>query len=191
MKVAIYGGSFDPPHAAHLLAATYVKKYAGVDQVWVLPAFKHPFEKKLAPFEARLKMCKKLFDGINGIYVSDEEQIVGTGFTLDVCRFLTKTYPDFQFRLVLGADIVDTLSKWDGFFEHTCKLAPPIFLSRAGYLVQYPQINGSSVLNGQLPDLSSTALRAKVAAGEDVSSLLSPEVLEVIKSEKLYLNTAA
>jgi nicotinate-nucleotide adenylyltransferase len=58
MRVAVYGGSFNPPHVAHQLALTYVLATAQVDEVWMVPTFKHPFDKALAPFSDRAKMCE-------------------------------------------------------------------------------------------------------------------------------------
>src|SRR4051812_26752381 len=59
MRVAIFGGSFNPPHVGHQLAALWVLETAGVDELWFVPAFVHPFEKALAPFEDRRRMCER------------------------------------------------------------------------------------------------------------------------------------
>ena len=58
MRVAIFGGSFNPPHLAHQMAALYVLETAAVDELWLVPAFRHPFGKALAPFADRLEMCE-------------------------------------------------------------------------------------------------------------------------------------
>ena len=57
MHVALIGGSFNPPHVGHLLAAHFVRATEPVDEVWLVPADEHPFGKPLAPFEHRLRMC--------------------------------------------------------------------------------------------------------------------------------------
>ena len=58
MRVAIFGGSFNPPHLAHQMAALYVLETAAIDELWIVPAFQHPFGKVLAPFAHRLEMCE-------------------------------------------------------------------------------------------------------------------------------------
>ena len=58
MRVALFGGSFNPPHVAHQLAALYVLETAPVDELWFVPAFEHAFGKPLAPFDDRLAMCE-------------------------------------------------------------------------------------------------------------------------------------
>jgi len=66
-SVAIYGGSFDPPHVSHVLAAVYALKIAGFERVLVVPVFEHAFHKQLTPFEHRTRMCELAFAGITGV----------------------------------------------------------------------------------------------------------------------------
>ena len=68
-RIALYGGSFNPPHAGHLLVTAYVLATCEVDGLWLMPAFRHPFGKELAPFEDRVEMCRRiagLFSGEAG-----------------------------------------------------------------------------------------------------------------------------
>jgi hypothetical protein len=57
-SVALLGGSFNPPHVGHLLLAQYVLATAPVDELWLLPTFRHAFGKDLAPYDDRLAMCE-------------------------------------------------------------------------------------------------------------------------------------
>ena len=56
MNVAIFGGSFDPPHVGHVLAVAYARATGGFDRVLVVPTYAHSFEKTLSPFAARVDM---------------------------------------------------------------------------------------------------------------------------------------
>ena len=58
MRVAIFGGSFNPPHAAHQLVALYVLETQPIDELWLVPVFAHPFNKQLAGFDDRVAMCE-------------------------------------------------------------------------------------------------------------------------------------
>ena len=58
MTTAIFGGSFNPPHLAHVLAVTVVRAREEVDRVLVIPTYQHPFAKSLAPYDDRVKMCE-------------------------------------------------------------------------------------------------------------------------------------
>lgn len=60
MDIALLGGSFNPPHVGHLMAAVYVRATLRAREVWLLPSFHHPFGKQLAPFEARVEMCEAM-----------------------------------------------------------------------------------------------------------------------------------
>ena len=58
MHIALFGGSFNPPHVGHMMAAYYVIATRPVDKLWLMPAYRHPFGKRLAPFDDRVKMCE-------------------------------------------------------------------------------------------------------------------------------------
>jgi nicotinate-nucleotide adenylyltransferase len=82
-SVAVFGGSFNPPHVAHLLAATLVLATQDVDLLLVVPAFKHPFAKSLAPFDERVTMCTLAMGWLPGVEVSRvEEELGGESRTL-------------------------------------------------------------------------------------------------------------
>jgi nicotinic acid mononucleotide adenylyltransferase len=57
-RVALFGGSFNPPHAAHQLVALYVLETQPVDELWFVPTYAHPFGKQLATYEHRIAMCE-------------------------------------------------------------------------------------------------------------------------------------
>jgi len=69
-QVALLGGSFNPPHVAHLMAAYWALATQGVAEVWLLPAFQHPFGKSLAAFEDRVRMCELAAAGVRGVHGS-------------------------------------------------------------------------------------------------------------------------
>ena len=95
MQVALLGGSFNPPHVGHLLAAQYVHATQGVDEVWLMPTFRHPFGKVTAPFEHRVRMCEQLCRETSGwLKTSEVESEVGKdGRTVDTLDFLHARHP--------------------------------------------------------------------------------------------------
>lgn len=96
MKVAILGGSFDPPHLGHILIARQVKEILGLDQVLLIPNFKHAFGKIQSPAKHRLAMTKLLEDDF--IKVSESElQRKGISFTIDTLNILESEYPNNKF----------------------------------------------------------------------------------------------
>lgn len=179
--VAIYGGSFNPPHLAHLLAVTVVLATEPVDDVLVVPTFQHPFGKDLAPFEDRVKMCELALGWLPRVSVSRiEESLGGESRTLRTLEHLRAEHPDWSMRLVMGADLLVESPKWFGF-DRIAALAPPIVLGRAGV----PHPNAPPAV---LPEISSTDVRAKCKARDfDALAPLVPRaVLAHIKARRLY-----
>jgi nicotinate-nucleotide adenylyltransferase len=154
--VAIYGGSFDPPHISHVLAAVYALKVAGFEQVLVVPVFEHAFQKQLTPFQHRLRLCELSFAGIAGVEVSSVERELETpSLTLRTVEHLSRAYPDWAMRLLIGSDVLSETSKWHAF-ERISELAPPYVVGRPGF--DQPSAHASF-----LPDVSSTRIREALA----------------------------
>lgn len=192
MQVALFGGSFHPPHVGHLLAATYVRAVAGVDAVWLMPASRHPFGKELAPFDARVALCEALASLVAGVAVSRAEaEVEGDGRTLHTVRHLAAKHPEHRFSLVVGSDILRETHKWYRF-EELVALAPLVVLARSGHPIPpdaaaTPGLRGAKVLSEVvLPEVSSTEVRARLARGDDVGDLVPAPVLRAIEERGLY-----
>ncbi|MEP7049846.1 MAG: nicotinate-nicotinamide nucleotide adenylyltransferase [Pseudomonadota bacterium] len=184
-SVAIYGGSFDPPHISHVLAAVYALKVGGFERVLVVPVFEHAFQKQLTPFRHRVRMCELSFSGIAGVEVSTVESALPTpSLTLNTLEHLIRTNPDWDLRLLIGSDVLGDTSKWHAF-ERVSALAPPFVMGRPGS--EHPSARAAL-----LPDVSSTAIRGALAArGSAVSetllfSSLPRAVLAYIHEHGLY-----
>jgi nicotinate-nucleotide adenylyltransferase len=186
MRVAVFGGSFNPPHTAHLMAAVLVLACREVDRLLVVPAFQHPFAKALAPFEDRVRMCELAMAWLPGVEVSRvEAEIGGEGKTLHLLEHLHAAHPDWRMRLVMGADLVAESSKWYRF-EQIRALAPPLVLGRAGF-------EGATHADGPrpravLPAISSTEVRERIGAGawEEMGEMVPRAVLEYVRAHGLY-----
>jgi nicotinate-nucleotide adenylyltransferase len=162
-SVAIYGGSFDPPHLSHLLAAVYALKVGGFAHVLVVPVFEHAFQKRLSPFEHRVRMCELSFAGIAGVEVSTVERELETpSLTLRTLEQLARQHPDWAMRLLVGSDVLSETGKWHAF-ERISELAPPYILARPGY--GHPDARGAV-----LPDISSTRIRDALARRDEPES---------------------
>ena len=116
MLTAVYGGSFDPPHAGHLRAASLAVKEPGADRIFIIPAAVSPFKKRRRgqPTDAgRLELCRLAFSGIPGAEVRDDEmRRGGTSYTVDTLEALKNEYPDDTFFLVIGSDQLISFRKW-------------------------------------------------------------------------------
>lgn len=180
MRIALLGGSFNPPHVGHLMNAYYVLATRPVDRVWLMPVFQHPFGKLLAPFEDRVRMCElaaSRFAG--GIEVTRiEQEGPAGGRTVDILELLIARHPEHQFALIIGTDILPELPLWKRF-DRIEQLVEVIVVNRAGF--PSPRAQGPA-----LPEVSSSLIRERLARGETVEELVPREVVEYVAARGLY-----
>ncbi len=178
MRVAFFGGSFNPPHVAHQMVSLYVLETAAVDELWLVPCCKHPFDKLLAPYQHRLRMCELAAAALGPrVRVSDiEGRLGGESRTLVTLKALRAEHPAIEFLLVVGADIESELPMWYGAGE-LLRNVQRIVVGRGGYS------GGSAVA---MPALSSTEIRARLATGQSVAGLLPHAVQDYVREHALY-----
>lgn len=179
--VGVFGGSFNPPHLAHLLAVTVVLARFDVARILVVPTYQHPFAKALASYEDRVKMCELAMGWLPRVEISRvEEELGGESRTLRTIEHLRAQHPDWQLRFIMGADLVVESSKWYGF-DRIMELAPPIVLGRVGvtYEGAPPPV---------LPSISSTEVRSMIGAGrwDELEPLVPAAVLAHARARGLY-----
>jgi nicotinate-nucleotide adenylyltransferase len=179
MRVAFFGGSFNPPHVAHQLVSLYVLETAPVDELWLVPCWKHPFDKALTPYGDRLRMCELAAAALGPrARASDiEGRLGGESRTWLTIKALRQERPDCEFHLVVGADIEPELPMWYGA-EELLRTVPRIVVGRGGFS------GGSAVA---MPTLSSTEVRRRVLAGQSVEGLLPKTVADYVRENRLYL----
>jgi nicotinate-nucleotide adenylyltransferase len=179
MRVAIFGGSFNPPHVGHQLLALYVLETAAVDELWFVPCWKHLFDKTLEAFADRLRMCELAAAALGPrARVSDVEARLGgeKSRTLVTIKGLQASHPEHEFLLVIGADLEPELPLWYGADElrRSVRL---LVVGRGGFA------GGSAVA---MPAVSSTEIRARLRAGEAVDGFLPRSVLDYVRQRGLY-----
>lgn len=179
-RIAIYGGSFDPPHLGHVLSVAWAISAAEVDEVWIIPTWKHVFDKQHgASFEERISMCQLAFAPFRDVEVSDiERRLGGVSRTLDTLDALETEHPDVVFRLLVGADVLPTIDRWYRWDE-VAKVAPPLVIGRQGY----PVPEGCPI---SIPNINSTDIRSGLANASDISGLVPTAVIEHIRLRDLY-----
>ncbi len=171
MDIAVYGGSFNPPHIGHALVASWLHWTARADEVWLLPTYNHAFGKQMAPWSQRVLWCEALAESLGPAVrvCTIESELPTPSYSIDTLNALAKRHPEHRFRLVIGSDNLLVLDKWKAWDEIAASYAP-IVVGRAGY----PSPEGAVVF----PEISSTRIRGMLAAGEDVSPWVPSVVLE-------------
>lgn len=181
-RIAILGGSFDPPHVAHVLLAAYVLALGDVDEVLVVPVFEHAFGKLLAPYADRVRMCELAFATVAHVSVSRiEEHLPHPNRTLITLQRLQELYPQASLRLVIGSDVLVDTPKWHAF-DQVMRLAPLLVVPRQG---------SAPAGVGALPDVSSSQVRELLArtapdASSKLAQLVPRVVLDYTLEHRLY-----
>jgi nicotinate-nucleotide adenylyltransferase len=185
MHVALFGGSFNPPHVAHQMVALYVLETAPIDQLWFVPCWKHPFHKPLAPFDNRLRMCELAVKslGSRARVTEIERTIGGPSRTLNTVRRLRKLHPANEYSLVVGSDIVDEVPSWYRS-DQLQATVPFIIVGRraAKGAADYSPVT--------MPEVSSTEVRSLLRAGKSAEGLVPRPVLDYIFRHGLYREPA-
>jgi nicotinate-nucleotide adenylyltransferase len=176
--LAIYGGSFDPPHVAHTLVCAYVLSAHAIDRVVVVPTAQHAFSKPLSPFEHRLRMCELAMRDLQRVEVSAiERDLPVPSLTLRTLEHLQRAHPGAQLRLVIGSDLLAETASWYAY-DRVRAIAPELIVQRAGAVTDASQ--------PALPDVSSSEIRRRLRIGLPTDGLLSPEVAAYAQAHALY-----
>jgi nicotinate-nucleotide adenylyltransferase len=180
--VGIFGGSFNPPHLAHVLALSVVLARFDVERLLVVPTYQHPFAKALASFEHRVRMCELAMGWLPHVEISRvEEELGGESRTARTIEHLRSLFPGRSLRFVMGSDLMAESAKWYAF-DRILELAPPIVLGRVGFTLPenaQPQV---------LPAISSTEVRAMIGAKRwsEASEVVPRAVLAYVREHGLY-----
>jgi len=181
-NIGIFGGTFDPPHISHTLACLYVLETTDLDRIHIIPCYRHPLGKAATSFEHRVAMTRLAMESLRDrVEISEmEAEREGSSYTIDTLRILRERMPDAHFSLIIGSDILKETRQWKSFDEIQ-RIAPLIILPR-------PQFASEGVRDFRffLPDISSTEIRRRLSAGEDVTPYLSRRVLDYIRQHNLY-----
>jgi len=183
-RIAIYGGTFDPVHHAHLILARDALETLRLDQVIFVPAAISPL-KKAAPVasgELRLAMLRAAIKGEPKFAVDDcELRRPPPSYTIDTVEEVQRRNSGTGIYCLIGEDNADRLTKWHRFTVLN-KMVHFVVLDRSGQ----PATHSYPVIDRKM-DISATEIRSRVASGRSIRYLVPPAVEEIIRREKLYL----
>ncbi|ARE79826.1 nicotinate (nicotinamide) nucleotide adenylyltransferase [Campylobacter helveticus] len=119
MKIALFGGSFDPPHQGHESVIKEALNTLEIDRLIIMPAFISPFKESFsAPAQKRLEWVVKLWGKLKGVEICDFEIKQNRPVpSIESVNFLYKLYQPSKFYLLVGADHLATLASWHCFEE--------------------------------------------------------------------------
>jgi nicotinate-nucleotide adenylyltransferase len=184
LNIAIYGGSFDPPTLGHLMVVTHLLlNDSTVNAVYVIPCFQQR-GKNLVDFDQRMEMCERQFGHLPRTKVLPiERELGGESLTVRLIRELAKREPNACFRFVMGADLLESCHRWEGWDEIE-RLAPPLVIGRAGISPRGP--GDPTPIS---PVVSSTIVKEALGRGayREAERYLAVPVTRYIEDLRLYL----
>lgn len=192
MSIALFGGSFNPPHIGHLAVAEACADAAGLDRVLWMPAATAPHKQddpSLASAEDRLAMVQRAIEGNPRFEASDLEiRRGGVSYTLETIRQLADLYPGEDLALILGGDSLSYFPSWRAP-RQILELARLITYQRPGSeLADAPDWvrEQTTVVDGLPLHLSSTHIRSRIARGQTVRYLIPEPVRQLVADRGLY-----
>ena len=184
MKIGLFGGVFNPPHFGHLMIAQQVLDYTDIDEVWFLPNYgQSPAKRGVASVADRLVMTKLLVLPKTKVSTIEIDNIL-SGKTIDLLPYLPKEH---TYTFIMGSDWLSGFTKWERYEELLEKL-PFLVFPRNDHPTSplYKNMKLLSHDNLITSNISSTKIRARIAAGLSVDAFVPEAVARYIKEHKLY-----
>ena len=192
MRIAIYGGSFNPMHIGHEKIVDYVLNNLNMDKIIIIPVgIPSHRENNLEQSNTRLKICKEIFKGNKKIEVSDIEiKSEGKSYTYDTLLKLMDLYGENnEFFEIIGEDSLKSLKTWKNYEEllKICKFI--VFRRKDDKNIQIDEefLNNKNIiiLENEYYNISSTEIRNMVKNNEDISAFVNKKVKKIIEKEYL------
>jgi nicotinate-nucleotide adenylyltransferase len=189
LRVGLFGGTFDPPHVGHLVAAVNVRHALNLDLL-ILMVANIPWQKEgsrpLTPAEDRLAMVEAAVADVSGIIAGRTEiDLGGPSFTADTLAALAVEYPEAELFTIMGDDAAAGLLTWERYQE-VVERSQLVVVDRPGVAIALPgEVDWVRVEVPHL-EISSTDLRLRFVDGRPLDFLVTEPVLSVIRSRGLY-----
>ena len=199
IKIGVLGGSFDPVHNGHVTLGAAAVREASLDRLIVMPAHVQPFKigREFADDHHRLEMCRLAFQDVERAEVSDYEMVhTEVSYTFDTLAHLKKTIPGSKLYFITGTDSFLSIERWRKG-KDLLQTYAFIVSVRPGYkekelderIRYYETVYGTEIirLHHEMPDVSSTSIKARRDQGMSISDLLPESVERYINEHSLYL----
>ena len=190
MRIAIYGGSFNPMHRGHEQIVEYILKNLNMDKIIIVPVgIPSHRENNLEQSDTRLKICREIFKDNSKIEVSDIEiKSNGKSYTYDTLIKLIEVYgKNNEFFEIIGEDSLKNFKTWKNYKEllKICKLVVFRRNDDEDKEIDKEFLKNSNIiiLKNEYYNYSSTEIREKVKNEEDISNLVNKNVEKIILQE--------
>jgi nicotinate-nucleotide adenylyltransferase len=188
IRLGVMGGTFDPVHFGHLVAANEAASAFGLDKVIFVPTGE-PWQKQtITDSGHRFNMTKLAIAGNSHFDISRVDvDRPGPTYTVDTLRDIKSQHPEAELFFITGADSIAQIGSWKDS-EQIWPLAHLVGVTRPGHSLEVPKSPHGAVSLLEIPALaiSSTDIRARVESGKPIDYLLPASVIDYIQKNNLY-----
>ena len=191
MKIGLYFGTFNPIHVGHLIIANHMAQHSDLDKIWMVITPHNPFKKKssLLTNHHRYQMVQRALDEYPKIEASTIEfDLPQPNYTVHTLAHLQEKYEEHEFCLIMGEDNLKSLHKWKNYEvileHHHIYVYPRISQGTVEHqFVNHPKIHK---VDAPIMEISSTAIRKGIKAGENIRPLLPEAVFTYLDEMRFY-----
>lgn len=186
IKTGIYGGSFNPIHNGHIALARHLLQEAELDEIWFVVSPQNPFkvQQQLLADDKRLLLVRQALAPYPQLVASDFEfSLPRPSYMWHTLQGMSAQWPDRELHLIIGADNWLCFDRWY-HADDIRRTYPIIIYPRKGYNITPADLpQGVRLVNTPLYNVSSTEIRADIAAGRDVSGKVPSTILSEVEKE--------
>lgn len=194
LRIGLFGGTFDPPHLAHLVVATHVRHALALDEV-VLMVANDPYQKTtehpVTPAAVRLDLVQAAVRGVDGLRAGDDEiRRGGATYTIDTVERMRDQLGDAEIFVVIGEDAARNFATWHRY-EELARLSTLVVVNRSNSTSSTVVPAGTQRCEHvTIPymDISSSDIRGRVRDGESIDFLVRRPVRNLIETQRLYMD---
>lgn len=194
MNITLFGGAFNPPHLGHLFVIEQAfELIPDLEELWLVPAYKHTFQKKLAPTQHRLQMTNLLLKEVSSksnkrvklSTIEIDNQL--SGETHDTLQILNEKFPSKTFSFLMGSDNIRHFKKW-GNWKRLIEQLHFYIYPRAGFRNQklFPNMSLLESDTQVITNLSSTLIRKRIREKNQISHFLPQSILKYLRVNRIY-----
>ena len=195
MRLGIFGGSFDPPHIGHLLAAVDAYESLSLDRLFFVPTAIQPLKARITAAAAHQRLAMvRLLVGADPRFAVDAVEIdrAGLSYTVDTLETFAQRFPEAERFFLIGEDAMAAFGAWRNP-EQILKLAKLAIRRRQGRAGSVSTVDsqpslpsGTIALATRLVDVSSTEIRERIRNGKSIRGFVPESVAAFIETERLY-----
>lgn len=189
MKIGLYFGSFNPIHTGHLVIASFMAEFAGLEQVWLVVSPHNPLKmhQTLLQDYHRLQLVKIAIGDNRKLKTSDVEfKLSKPSYTINTLTHLKEQFPQHQFTLIVGADILESFHEWKNYEQILQQYELYVYPrpnSTGGDLMKHPKVK---FVQAPLMEISSTFIRDGIRNKKDVRYMMPESVWDYIEEMHFY-----